>query len=219
LTKKCPRCGEIKDSDSFGRNRTLPDGLSYYCKACTRANNNELYRRRRESQGLQFREPDNSPQGFKRCSRCREVKPLERFHRQRTQSGGYNTYCKDCRSVIQADTHLKRTYGLTRADLDALVDAQGGLCAICERNPAVHVDHDHVFGKVRGVLCFTCNVALGQLKDDVALFRKAIDYLERTTWQRTLVAPGVYQLTSPRAPAAASSTFSLPPRPTSSRPA
>jgi hypothetical protein len=42
----------------------------------------------------------------------------------------------------------------------------------------VHVDHHHVTGKIRGVLCFTCNVALGQLKDDVTLFRKAIDYLE-----------------------------------------
>lgn len=78
-----------------------------------------------------------------------------------------------------ADTHIKRMYGLTRSELDALIEVQGGLCAICESNPAVQVDHDHVTGKIRGVLCFTCNVALGQLKDDVALFRKAIDYLER----------------------------------------
>ena len=80
---------------------------------------------------------------------------------------------------MAADTHIKRNYGLTRQELDALVEAQGGLCAICEINPAVHVDHHHVTGKIRGVLCFTCNVALGQLKDDVGLFRKTIEYLER----------------------------------------
>jgi hypothetical protein len=105
--------------------------------------------------------------------------PIDAFHRHKTFSDGRNIYCKNCRKRRGADTHIKRTYGLTRTELDALVAAQGGLCAICETNPAVHVDHDHVTGKIRGVLCFTCNVALGQLKDDVALFRKAIDYLER----------------------------------------
>jgi hypothetical protein len=98
-----------------------------------------------------------------------------------------------------------------------MIEAQGGLCAICRRRPAVHVDHDHAFDVVRGVLCFPCNAALGQLQDDPQLFRNAIDYLERTTWQRTLVSTGVYRLTSPRPAAAASATSSELPRLISSR--
>ncbi|MCW2600695.1 MAG: Recombination endonuclease [Frankiales bacterium] len=58
------------------------------------------------------------------------------------------------------------------------------------------------------MLCFACNAALGQLQDDPKLFRNTIDYLERTTWQRTLVSTGGYQLISPRPAAAASATSS-----------
>jgi hypothetical protein len=217
--KDCPKCGLTQLRGAFGTNRSRPDGLSFYCKACSRAIAKAFYREKRAAQGLEIREPDASPPGFKRCSRCREVKKLDEFHRQATQARAQNTYCKPCRKVIQAETHLQRTYGLARAELQALIAAQDGLCAICETKPAVHVDHDHVMGKIRGVLCFTCNVALGQLKDDVALFRKAIDYLETTTWQKTLECPGVYRLTSPRPAAAASSTSWDRLRRISSRPA
>jgi hypothetical protein len=82
------------------------------------------------------------------------------------------------------------------------------------------VDRDHAFGTVRGVLCFRCNVALGQFDDDIQKFRNAIDYLERTNesqWQRTLVSTGVYRLTSPHQEAAASGISSQLPRLISSR--
>jgi hypothetical protein len=110
-----------------------------------------------------------------------------------------------------------RAYGLDEAELAAMIEVQDGLCAICQRRPAVHVDHDHAFDVVRGVLCFPCNAALGQLQDDPQLFRNAIDYLERTTWQRTLVSTGVYRLTSPRPAVVASATSSEPQRLISSR--
>jgi hypothetical protein len=179
VSKKCPRCGLKKDRLEFGRNKLTGDGLSVYCKSCNREVGAAAYRRKREEAGMTVRERERLPPDVKRCSRCRELRLLDDFHRHRTQPGGYSTYCKDCRRVLGADTHIKRNYGLSRIELDALISSQGGLCAICEANPAVHVDHDHVTGKIRGVLCFTCNVALGQLKDDVRLFRKAIDYLER----------------------------------------
>jgi len=146
-----------------------------------RTNSNAHYRKRREAQGFTVREPDTSPTGYKRCSECREVKPLTEFHQNRRSSSGHMSCCKPCRSIIDSDMRLPRVYGITRSDLDDLLESQRGLCAICERRTAVHVDHDHATGRVRGVLCFACNVALGHLQDDVALFRKAIGYLERTT--------------------------------------
>ena len=60
--------------------------------------------------------------------------------------------------------------------------AQDGLCAICERHPedgVLRVDHDHSTGKIRGLLCRHCNLALGNMSDDVSLLRKAIAYLEK----------------------------------------
>ncbi|MGC9669946.1 endonuclease domain-containing protein [Planosporangium sp. 12N6] len=51
---------------------------------------------------------------------------------------------------------------------------QGGVCAICGTPDPEHVDHDHVFGNVRGVLCFNRNGGLGQFKDDIQNLSKAI---------------------------------------------
>ncbi len=210
-TKICSKCAQPKDVDQFGRNATQADGRSFYCLECNRRSSNEHYRRRRAAQGKPVREPDTSPEGFKRCTDCREVKPVSAFHKHPTQSDGLAIYCKPCRKVRGRKLHLKQTYGLDDAALSAMVAEQGGVCAICRRRPAVHVDHDHVFGGVRGVLCFACNVALGQLQDDPRLFRNAIDYLERnqkSPWQRTDHFQGVYRLPTQRRGAAASATSS-----------
>ncbi len=79
--------------------------------------------------------------------------------------------------------YLRRVYGLSRAEFTTLLERHGGLCGIC-RNPMVglknlHVDHDHVTGKVRGLLCRDCNLALGIFGDNAERLRRAARYLER----------------------------------------
>lgn len=78
---------------------------------------------------------------------------------------------------------LKRTYGLTPEDFDALLASQGERCAICRSDdPGTkgmwHVDHCHDAGTVRGLLCSACNIGLGQFKDRPDVLRAAADYLE-----------------------------------------
>ncbi len=77
--------------------------------------------------------------------------------------------------------HLKRKYGITVQQYDALLASQGGGCAICGRLPqpdvSLHLDHDHDSGQLRGVLCFRCNNALGDFDDDPALLQQAVGYL------------------------------------------
>jgi hypothetical protein len=177
-----------------------------YCLACKRDIANAHYRKRRAAQGKPVREPDLSPQGYKRCAECRTVKSVDDFHKTKRTIDGLAVYCKPCRKARGRADHLQQTYGLTEADLGQMLTEQDGLCAVCKRRPAEHVDHDHVFGVVRGVLCFPCNAALGQFQDDIPTLLNAIDYLERTTWQRTLVCTGVYRLRSPRPGPAASAT-------------
>lgn len=79
---------------------------------------------------------------------------------------------------------LKSKYGLTREDYDAMIAAQHGRCAICRSdNPGAtvwNVDHCHRTGRVRGILCGSCNRALGLFNDDPQACRAAALYLEES---------------------------------------
>ena len=59
-----------------------------------------------------------------------------------------------------------------------MIEAQGGTCATCDAKPE-HVDHDHRTGKVRGVLCFNCNQALGNVRDDPTTLQELTRYLRQ----------------------------------------
>lgn len=72
--------------------------------------------------------------------------------------------------------HLAR-YGLTVEERELMEREQNGRCAICLNERPLCVDHDHGTGVVRGLLCQTCNAAIGFLEDDVESLRRAIAYL------------------------------------------
>lgn len=194
--KLCPDCTQVQPADLFRRNARNRDGLAAYCTPCFKVRDAVAYRRRRAAQGKEVT-PRLQREGFRRCASCRAIKAVEHFHVQTRQAGGRAPYCKPCRKVKERDARLLRLYGLTPEALADLLDEQGGLCAVCRERPAEHVDHDHLLGGVRGVLCFPCNAALGHFLDRPDLLRSAINYLETTTWQRMQVCTGVYRLTSP----------------------
>lgn len=80
--------------------------------------------------------------------------------------------------------HLKRTYGLTLEQYNALVEAQGGMCAICGGPPngrvkKLVVDHDHATGKLRKLICDHCNKALGLFEDDPIRMTRAAEYVTK----------------------------------------
>jgi hypothetical protein len=79
------------------------------------------------------------------------------------------------------DNLLRHRYGLSLEDYDRISEEQGHVCATCGGVNAsgrrLSVDHCHKTGQIRGLLCQNCNGGLGQLKDDPALVRKALDYL------------------------------------------
>jgi len=81
---------------------------------------------------------------------------------------------------------LKAKYGLAIEDYDALLEAQGGVCAICHRPETMiikgtvcllAVDHDAGTGRIRGLLCVNCNMLIGGARHDPAILRAAIAYL------------------------------------------
>ena len=80
--------------------------------------------------------------------------------------------------------HLKRSYGITIEQFDAMLDGQGGACAVCRSvDPKGYrgvfmVDHCHTTGNVRGLLCAACNSGIGSLGDTSHGVRRALAYLE-----------------------------------------
>lgn len=141
------------------------------------------------------------------CPRCGNVKPLNQFGTR--PSGKPKGYCEQCEARYQADhaatddgrdmrrqarskwnddNHgyfLNYRYGITADDYAAMVERQGGRCAICGSDSPGGiakvwcVDHCHDSNKVRGLLCGPCNRGLGQFKDDVERLRSAIAYLTK----------------------------------------
>ncbi|MEU5086837.1 endonuclease VII domain-containing protein [Streptomyces sp. NPDC021356] len=154
------------------------------------------YRRRPEAMGKPVREKADVPAGHEPCRVRGEIEPPGEWHRNATASDGLSTRCKTCRAIRRQQDHLKRRYGLTEAERDELITCRGGVRCICLSAPPEHVDHCHETGRVRGVLCFSCNAALGQFKDRPDVMRRAAAYVEGNAWKPTLVAPGVYQLPS-----------------------
>lgn len=75
-------------------------------------------------------------------------------------------------------TKRKYLYGVEPAVVLARMNAQGGICKICQVAPAKEMDHDHKTGKPRGILCGNCNRGLGLFRDDSGLLRRAVEYLE-----------------------------------------
>lgn len=80
---------------------------------------------------------------------------------------------------VERDWYLRTEYGITLVQYERLFEKQSGGCAICGRNQKrLCVDHDHISGRVRGLLCNSCNNGLGRFKDNPKSLRKAADYLE-----------------------------------------
>lgn len=78
---------------------------------------------------------------------------------------------------------LLRAYGLSIEDYERLYDAQGALCAICHKpesipNKLLAVDHNHITGKVRSLLCNKCNQGLGYFNENIETLQRVIDYLK-----------------------------------------
>ena len=155
--------------------------------------------------------------GEKTCRICKTTKPLGEFNREAARKDGYKNECRKCAQAYMAkwrkhrqehysaymrDYQYRQRYGVTLADYETLHNEQDGKCAICKGTPSglgaterrLHVDHDHLTGAVRGLLCENCNRGVGMFQDNPDLLTLAAAYLlqppaiERKESQMTLNA-------------------------------
>jgi hypothetical protein len=129
---------------------------------------------------------------MKTCTKCKIEKLEEKF--EFTPAGNRRGVCNSCRHQSRSEEYkarrrergkagqyrkynLKR-YGITPEQYEKIKEYQNNLCAICEQETKLFVDHDHVTKKVRGLLCHNCNSMLGQAKDSPHNLERAIRYLD-----------------------------------------
>lgn len=130
-----------------------------------------------------------------KCRICHIEKDLTDFYKARRKGGNpeeRHTECKECakarvkrtRDPDRArDLHYQRKYGITLAEFNRMVLAQGSKCACCgtDKPGGKHnqwcVDHDHITGAVRELLCKDCNIVLGLVEDSPEHLQRLIHYI------------------------------------------
>lgn len=173
--KRCKKCGAVKSLDDFYRNRGARDDRRPECKACANATRLKRYRGNRDREIARVRAWQKANPG--------RVKAWRQKNRDRLN--------KQLRKI-----HLRNKFGLTVEEYADILEAQGGVCALCKAPPtpgiSLHVDHDHGTGEIRGLLCVRCNNAIGLLREDPDLMQRAARYVtadakhrsQRTKWER-----------------------------------
>ncbi|MGC2429272.1 MAG: endonuclease VII domain-containing protein [Nitrososphaeraceae archaeon] len=114
------------------------------------------------------------------CKECHNEDIKERNNRP-------NSYTKTPEYKLKyKHWNLQRKFGISLEDYNKLLKIQGNTCAICKEpcssGKNLAVDHNHITGEVRGLLCEKCNQGIGALRENPELIMSAYEYLERTTW-------------------------------------
>lgn len=148
-SKKCSRCEVDKPFTEFHKKKERKDGLTSECKACQSKWQKEFY---------------SDP-----------INKQKRIDRQSTKEA----------KIRAREYDLKSKYGITSADYEEMLKSQDSKCKTCGTNVPggrstkyFHVDHCHDSGKIRGLLCSSCNKALGLLKESISTLENLIKYIE-----------------------------------------
>jgi hypothetical protein len=172
-TKACNTCRRDLPLSAYHLNPAAADGRQWKCRDCT----SEYDKQRRAEKGDELRAYDKARYiGERRNANIAAAKRHYEANREEqiVRKAAWNKANPAARRRI----HLKAKYGITPEEFDRMADAQQGLCGICGEDKQLVVDHCHDTGRVRGLLCRQCNAAIGQLRDDPALLRHALEWLD-----------------------------------------
>lgn len=130
----------------------------------------------------------------KPCKHCGTIKSLSEYGKSKYAKSGLTAHCKSCerlrtlrkrqKNPLSArEAMLRSKYGITSSVYLDLALGQNNKCKICGHMPdpvgkPLSVDHCHVTGRIRGLLCQPCNTGLGLFKDDLSIIFRAVEYLK-----------------------------------------
>lgn len=188
--KTCTKCRAHKPYGEFSEHSKSSDGRQSHCKPCV-ARSHRAKKVGRPCQRCKNPQPHDAVPWAKYCKQCRslctECGELPRQKGRRRCRGCSERFLRDQYARRPADVmrsrvgRAMRVYGVSREEALRLISIR--ICEACGREMSrpgeMHIDHDHMTGEVRGVLCFNCNAALGHLKDSRERLEMLICYLGR----------------------------------------
>lgn len=149
MAKQCTKCKETKDLVRFGKDKKSKDGYKSSCLDCNRSKLNDNARKWYQS---------NPEKGLAISHKYKAANPTK-----------------------HKDSLLQKRYGITLEQRQNMLIKQNNCCFTCNKveneSTTLCVDHCHITGKVRGLLCDSCNRAIGFLKDSIEVSQKITQYL------------------------------------------
>lgn len=114
------------------------------------------------------------------------VKPLTEFNKIWCEDRPH-PYCKICHNKSSREYSYKKKFNLTIDDVYKILKKQKNKCAICQVGikDSFHLDHNHTTNNVRGLLCRSCNLALGLFKDNIVFITNSLLYLYKDEKRKT----------------------------------
>ena len=162
----CKVCGE-SDKDKLVVANDRPLGYRWICKKCAYDKRKEYYIEYRKTDGCKKAQKKYSTSEKGRTNQREWQKKFRRTHEGYATAKRYD---------------LKTRYGITLFKYNEMLEKQNHKCIICGNSifdkVNVAVDHDHITGKIRGLLCKNCNWGLGNFRDNTELLNNAIKYLK-----------------------------------------
>jgi len=199
--RRCNICLVWLPHDKFGKDKHDPIGVYSKCKLCCSAKGKREYKQGHGKKVKEKRKAVEAKYGklisytgdckttvtHKYCPDCKQWKLHSNFHKKVSDAAGISGTCKSCAKKKSRGHYLKSSYNLTIKEYETLLLSQNRKRAICgsldartkhkDRTQKLFVDHDHITGEVRGLLCHFCNIAIGMLQDDPKLLERAAKYL------------------------------------------
>lgn len=156
--KVCKKCGEEKYENDFFRRSDNPEKFEGSCKVCKTKYKREHY----QSNKQKYRE---------------NRKIYYELHKDAIHSYKVNWQRSNPDKV--KNSQLWHEYKIRLEEYNIILLSQNGVCKICKQTSSqtLAVDHDHNTGKIRGLLCKSCNTGLGLFEDSIERLKNAIEYL------------------------------------------
>lgn len=176
--KICTKCNVAQPVENF---RKYPDYRSGACKDCERKYHTQYLRKTRKDDVPLYKREVLLAEGLGYCGQCKGTFPLSDFRKSNRTLIGYEGTCRTCKGFLQRASRVKRYYKLEYKEYLSMLENQQDKCAICLTTfeaKSICVDHNHNTGDVRGLLCHTCNRALGLFKDSKKILSRTLQYLD-----------------------------------------